>query len=211
MWPGLWMMTWCLQTCSIGFTWALYQTCRISVSAQTYRLRIKALKIFPGESNEKRLLSWAASLEESRFSHSYQVLSWANQTLSHIPMSFISILCHKWNQVQMHIMCSLDDANRQSRPTYLALVKRKCMTWGQTELGPNSSFPVWLWTITSPTELPITLQYSESTLSPTGIKEKLSLRQKNKTKTKNQRLYFHKFLARASICCPFISAGIQGY
>ena len=193
MWPGLWMMTWCLQTCSIGFTWALYQTCRISVSAQTYRLRIKALKIFSGESNEKCWLSWAASLEESRFSHSYRVLSWANQTLSHIPMSFISILCHKWNQVQMHVMCSLDDANIQSRPTYLALVKRKCMTWGQTELGPNSSFPLWFWTITSPTELPITLQYSESNTAPDRYKRKTKPETKNKTKTKNQRLFFINF------------------
>ena len=41
------------STCSIGFTWALYQTCRISVSAQTYILRIRDLKIFPGESDEE--------------------------------------------------------------------------------------------------------------------------------------------------------------
>ena len=40
------------STCSIGFTWALHQTCRISVSVQTYRLRIRALKIFPVEFNE---------------------------------------------------------------------------------------------------------------------------------------------------------------
>lgn len=93
----------------------------------------------------------------------------------------------------MHIVCSLDDANKQSRPTYLALVKRKCMTWGQTELGPNSSFPVLLWTITSPTELPITLQYSESNTAPTGIKEKLSLRQKTKQKQKIKGCIFINF------------------
>ena len=114
----------------------------------------------------------------------------------------------------MHIMCSLDDANRQSKALrvqayVLCIGKRKCMTWGQTELGPNSSFPVWLWTITSPTELPITLQYFESNTAPAD-RCKRKTKPETKTKTKNQRLYFHKFLARASICCPFISTGVQG-
>ena len=77
--------------------------------------------------------------------------------------------------------------------TYLALVKRECMTWGQTELGPNSSFPLWFWTITSPTELPITLQYSESNTAPDRYKRKTKPETKNKTKTKYQRLFFINF------------------
>ena len=175
------------STCSIGFTWALYQTCRISVSAQTYRLRIRALKIFPGESDAEFWLSWGTSLEESRFSHSYRILSWTNQTLSHIPLlsqyCVISEINFKCTSCVALMMQTDSPKHWESRPTYFVLVRENA--W----LGGRQS---WV-------QIPASLCGSGQSLVPlnflllfntlrvtlpllTGVKEKLSLRQKQKQK-----------------------------
>ena len=177
------------STCSIGFTWALYQTCRISVSAQTYRLRIRDLKIFPGESDEEFWLSWGTSLEESRFSHSYRVLSWTNQTLSPIPLSFISVLCHKWNQLHMHIMCSLDDADSprhwESRRTNIVLVRENAWLGGRQSWVQIPASLCGSGQSLVPLNFLLLFNTLRVTLPPlTGVKEKLSLRQKQKQNIK---------------------------